>query len=212
MLVAQSRPTLCNPMDCSPPGSSVHGILQARILEWIAIPFSRGSSGPRDQILVSCIAGRFFTIWAIGKFQLVYQSFSRCLWSSYYVLRAAVRAGTTTENKASPVYAYREYTFQPRCLGAQRNSSWVTYSQRKWQVSWVLKHPQEFSWQNMEGWVWVWGWASHPESGNSKSKGLEMCSWNNKNSSLPPSLPLSWFPSFPPSFLPFDFWTCDTFT
>ena len=40
----QSYPTLCNPMDCSPPGSSVHGILQARILEWVAIPFSRGSS------------------------------------------------------------------------------------------------------------------------------------------------------------------------
>ena len=47
-LVAQSCPTLCDPMDCSPPGSSVHGILQARILEWVAFPFSRGSSQPRD--------------------------------------------------------------------------------------------------------------------------------------------------------------------
>ena len=47
--------TLCNPMDCSPPGSSVLGILQARILEWVAISFSRGSSRPRDQTLVSCI-------------------------------------------------------------------------------------------------------------------------------------------------------------
>ena len=44
VLVAQSCPTLCHPMDCSPPGSSVHGILQARILEWVAISFSRGSS------------------------------------------------------------------------------------------------------------------------------------------------------------------------
>ena len=61
---SQSCPTLFNPMDCSPPGSSVHGILQARILEWLAIPFSRGSSGPRDQTWVSCIAGRFFTVWA----------------------------------------------------------------------------------------------------------------------------------------------------
>ena len=50
-----------DPMDFSPPGSSVHGILQARILEWVAISFSRGSSRPRDQTLVSCIAGRFFT-------------------------------------------------------------------------------------------------------------------------------------------------------
>ena len=62
VLVTQSCLTLCNPMDCSPPGSSVHGILQERILEWVAIPFSRGSSWPRDQTWVSCIAGRFFTI------------------------------------------------------------------------------------------------------------------------------------------------------
>ena len=61
--VAQSCPTLCNPMD-SLPGSSVHGILQARILEWVAISFSRGSSWPRDRTQVSCIAGRRFTIWA----------------------------------------------------------------------------------------------------------------------------------------------------
>ena len=51
-------------MDCSPPGSSVHGILQVRILEWVVIPFSRGSFWPRDRTCVSCIASRFFTIWA----------------------------------------------------------------------------------------------------------------------------------------------------
>ena len=55
--VAQSCPTLGNPMECSPPGSSVHGILQARILEWVAMPSSRGSSPARDQTQVSCIAG-----------------------------------------------------------------------------------------------------------------------------------------------------------
>ena len=59
--VAQSCLTLCDPMDCSPPGSSVHGILQARILEWVAIPFSRESSQPRDRTQVSHIAGGFFT-------------------------------------------------------------------------------------------------------------------------------------------------------
>ena len=53
-------------MDCSPPDSSVHGILQPRMLEWVAIPFSRGSSGTRDRTSVSCITGRFFTIWATG--------------------------------------------------------------------------------------------------------------------------------------------------
>ena len=53
----QSCPTLCNPMDHSPPGSSVHGILQARILEWVAMPSSRGSSQPReDQTRVSCVS------------------------------------------------------------------------------------------------------------------------------------------------------------
>ena len=56
-LVAQSCPTLCHPMDCSPLGCSIHGILQARILEWVAISFSRGSSQPRDRIRVSRIAG-----------------------------------------------------------------------------------------------------------------------------------------------------------
>ena len=64
VLVAQSCPTLCDPMDCNPPGSSVHEIFQARILEWVAISFSRGSSQPRYQTQVSCTAGRFFTNWA----------------------------------------------------------------------------------------------------------------------------------------------------
>ena len=62
VLVAQSCLTLCNPMDRSLPGSSVHGILQARILEWVAMPSSRRSSQPRDGTWVSCIADRFFTI------------------------------------------------------------------------------------------------------------------------------------------------------
>ena len=62
--VAQSCQTLCDPMDCSLPGSSVHGIFQARVLEWIAISFSRGSSWLRDWTQVSRIAGRRFTGWA----------------------------------------------------------------------------------------------------------------------------------------------------
>ena len=62
--VTQSCLTLCDPVNYSPPGSSVHGISQARILEWVSIPFSRGSSQPRDRTPLSCIAGRFFTIWA----------------------------------------------------------------------------------------------------------------------------------------------------
>ena len=68
-LVAQSCPTLCDPVDCSPPGSSAHGILQARILEGVAISFSRGSSRPRDPTQVSCIAGRHFNLWATREAQ-----------------------------------------------------------------------------------------------------------------------------------------------
>ena len=62
--VAQSCLTLCDPVDCSLPGSSIDGILQARILEWVAISFSRGSSRPRDRTQVSYIAGRRFNLWA----------------------------------------------------------------------------------------------------------------------------------------------------
>ena len=61
---AQFYPTLCDPVDCSPPGSSIHRILQARVLEWVASSFSRGSSQPRDQTQVSRIAGRHFKLWA----------------------------------------------------------------------------------------------------------------------------------------------------
>ena len=67
VLVAQSCVTLCYPVSCSLPGSSVHWVLQARILEWVAIPISRKSSRPRDQTQVSPIAGRFFTVWATRK-------------------------------------------------------------------------------------------------------------------------------------------------
>ena len=69
--VAQSCLTLCNPMDCSLPGSSVHRILQVRILEWVAISFSRGSSQPRDQTRVSHIVGRCFTIWATREISIL---------------------------------------------------------------------------------------------------------------------------------------------
>ena len=75
------------PPDCSPPGSSVHGILQAKILEWVSISFSRGSSRPRHQTSVSCIAGRFFTIWATRE--------GRCLISLWETGNSAPVMATT---------------------------------------------------------------------------------------------------------------------
>ena len=68
--VTQLCSTLCNPVDCSLPGSSIHGIFQARILEWVAISFSRGSSQPRDRTWVSHTAGRLFTVSATRKAML----------------------------------------------------------------------------------------------------------------------------------------------
>ena len=62
VLVTQSCLTLCDPVDCSRPGSPVHGILQVRILEWVAIPFPRRFSQPRDRTRISCTGGGFFTV------------------------------------------------------------------------------------------------------------------------------------------------------
>ena len=83
--VAQSCPTLCDPMNCSLPGSSVHGIFQARVLEWIAISFSRGSSRPRVWTQVSGIEDRRFTVWATREVlrwtlqAFIFQSLSHAL-------------------------------------------------------------------------------------------------------------------------------------
>ena len=75
----QSCPTLCSHVNCSPPGFSVHDTLQARILEWVAMPSSRGSSQPRDWIQVSSFTGEFFTIWATREAHIVFHKsvFSR---------------------------------------------------------------------------------------------------------------------------------------
>ena len=84
VLVTQLYLTLCDPMDHNPPGSSVHGISQARILEWVVISFSRRSSRPRGQTWVSCIVGRFFTIWATQSI--------KCANNSTYFIQLLVAA------------------------------------------------------------------------------------------------------------------------
>ena len=78
--VTQSCLTLCDPMDCSLPGSSIHGIFQVSVLEWVAISFSKGSSQPRDLTQVSCIANRCFTIWATSSVQFSHSVMSDSLW------------------------------------------------------------------------------------------------------------------------------------
>ena len=74
----------CNPMDYNPPGSSVHGILQARILEWFVVPSPRGSAQPRDQTQVSLIVGRFFTIWTTREALLFFFSVNHS-WARIHV-------------------------------------------------------------------------------------------------------------------------------
>ena len=86
MLVIQSCLTLCNPMDRSPPGSSVHWILQARILEWVAILFTREYFWPKDRTWVSFTAGRFFTIWATREKGVKIQT-PRKMWVQGHSLR-----------------------------------------------------------------------------------------------------------------------------
>ena len=85
VLVIQLCLTFCDPLDCSPPGSSVYGILQARVLEWAVIHFSRGSSQSReDQTWVSHIAGRFFTIWATREALNIALGEIKCAWLSIW--------------------------------------------------------------------------------------------------------------------------------
>ena len=76
LLSAQLCPILCDPMNCNPPDSSVHGISQSKILEWVAISFSRESSWPRDRTCISCLAGGFFTTSA------TWEAHDNILWSS----------------------------------------------------------------------------------------------------------------------------------
>ena len=97
VLVIQSCLTLWDPMDCNLPGSSVYGIILAKILEWVAIPFSKGSSRPRDWTWVSCIAGGFLTIWAARE--------AHILWNT------ALQIGTTYEQNNQGITQHKPWFF-----------------------------------------------------------------------------------------------------
>ena len=121
--VAQSCPTLQNPVDCSLPGSSVHEIFQARVLEWVAIPFSSRSSQPRDRTQVSRVAGRHFTIWAtreppyiVQKIKLPFFFFSHNITAKIFLNKL---------NLNFPFYKkQQEY----------QSYKWNTHSHTKWQI------------------------------------------------------------------------------
>ena len=103
--VSQSCQTLVTPL--SPASSSVHGILEARILEWVASPFSRGSSWPRVRIWVSCIAGRFFTDWAIREACKCWKYVQICPESHHVLVQTPkVVNGTFLCSNTSKIFIY----------------------------------------------------------------------------------------------------------
>ena len=128
---AQSCLTLCNPRDCSPPGSPVHGVLPARILEWVSTPSSRESSWPANWTLISCIAGRFFTHWTTWEAQFtcrilqLWVTWVGCcyrqahqssppredLWSWWYWVRQLTWPGSFLLLKILQVKAKQTFTF-----------------------------------------------------------------------------------------------------
>ena len=133
-LAAQSCPTLCDPIDCSPPGSFVQGILQARILDRVAMPSSRGSPQPRDQTQVSHIVGGSFNIWATRE--------------------AQDRKGHVPQEKDRKQIPRRDSWLPPDCL---RNifggcGTWVVY-----QVGWRLDLKKWENYSERSHWR-KWGW------------------------------------------------------
>ena len=112
--VTQSCPTLCNPMDSSLPGSSVHGIFQARILEWVANSFSRRPSWPRDWTQFSHIVGRCFNLWATRVSYQPSAKYSACnvhihlqiLTSNILIHQRGIYAGRTSVWYIQQVHNY----------------------------------------------------------------------------------------------------------
>ena len=136
MLVAQSCLTLCDSIDCSSPGFSVHGILQARILEWVAILFSRGSSQPREWTLFSCIAGRFFTVWATREDLYDKRDFAKVIevrllrWGDYF-------AFTRCFHYNHRVFIRREVEIREGIgSGTRKGRSWSDGRKEQWMRTW----------------------------------------------------------------------------
>ena len=111
-------PILWDTMVCSLPDSSIHGIFQARILEWVAISFSRRSSQPRDWTQVSCIVGRRFTVWATREVIYVYTQAIKCFFRKFSLFFFKVTSSRAEEIKelpgglvTTPEFALYKYLF-----------------------------------------------------------------------------------------------------
>ena len=147
----------CYLTDCGLPGSSVHGILQAKILEWAAISFSRGSSWPRNQTQVSCIADRFFTNWATREANC-FVNF--CICFKFFLIRSQIFSicihlleicYTTTSPHCSFTFLYENtWKKQPmkrrrhlKMLGLswQNNQQWARPYLNSFMITWMQQKP-----------------------------------------------------------------------
>ena len=117
---AQSCLTLCDPMDCSPPGSSVHGILQARVPEWGTIAFSRRSSRPRDGTWVSRIVGRCFTVWVTREVCL-WLTHSKIIKWKYHNNKLMLEKGENKKKWSTYIYS---------CMYLSTRQIWSKYSKK----------------------------------------------------------------------------------
>ena len=163
--VAQSCPTLCDPMDCRLPGFSAHGILQARKLEWVAISFSRGSSKPRHRTQVSHVAGRCFTLWANNhnkrmKFALIQVTvhYMHCLMESSQQL---VRKTSWHFHYVHLQWLLLEVR-SPWCPSPPQNLQWLVFEVFAHQFTHPsLKCSITFSFflsKHLEGLEYTWNW------------------------------------------------------
>ena len=125
---------LCDPMDCSPPGSSVHGILPARVLEWVAIPFSRGSSWPREQTRVSCIAGRLYIVWVMRE-----ATKNTVLKTNSYQVHCAGHGGASETNQSSSSLCGSPESLPNR--GPWEVFNWIVWESEMKQDTTQEKHP-----------------------------------------------------------------------
>ena len=155
----KSCPTLCDPVECSLPCSSVHGILQARILEWVAISFSRGSSRPRDSTWVSHIAGRRFNLWAtreapflLYRSLLIIEVYWNTEWSRAKTNRVLPRK-CTGHNK-HPLPTTQEKTL---CMDITRwstpKSDWLYSFQPKMEKLYTVSKNKNRSWLWLRPWT-----------------------------------------------------------
>ena len=185
-------------MDCSPPGSSIHGIFQARILEWVAIPSSKGTSPPRDRTRVSCTAGRLFTVWATREAPTLMDIFISFInrYTGHFIY--GLSSGSVVKNLPANARDPRDEGFDPwvRKISGEGNgnplkysflgnpmdggaSPWVAKSrvrlptrQQPSMTSTVLNPLQEFSHLSLS--TGLWGWYYNDKRYKPGKWGLEM--------------------------------------